>query len=396
MVKYLMLAEKPEKRGVFFSRAAKMARFDAKHQISSVGKAPGDGSPRSEHPAPGPPSAGLLDFSINVNPLGPPHCLETVLADAVKLASICPEHDRRAVAALARAHDVEQETVVVGNGATSLLYQAVRALRPEKTLILAPSCPEYVRAAFLAGSHVEFKFAEARKMFRHNLAEMRDVSSYDLVIMANPNDPTGTFITPDEIWEWAAENPGTFFLVDEGFIDFMSGAHASVIGINCPNLIVLKSMSNFFAIPGLRLGMLWADPEVTGLLEGGWEPRRMNAFSQQIATMLYDERGYITTTHRLITKERSFITHGLTELGLRVFDSPVNFLMARIERKGITLDRLREPLLKRKVFIAGCSHFEGLDNRYVRVAVRRHHENERLLEALEQALNESVEQDGKA
>jgi adenosylcobyric acid synthase len=347
------------------------------------------GNVEAECRAAGVDPAGVLDFSASVNPLGPPHYLETLAEEAVALASVYADpHSVGARAALAGAHNVKPESVLAGNGLTELLYLTARILHPEKTLVLGPSYSDHVRAAILAGSQVEVKLATAARLFRHDLAAMRDVSMYDFVIMANPNSPTGTFVRPYQIVEWAAENPGTFFLVNEAFVDFADAPGASLIGMHCRNVIVLKSTSKFFAIPGLRLGMLWGDPEVVRVVGERQEPWSVNAFSQRLALRLYEEQGYMATTRRVLREGRSFLTRGLTELGFRVFDSPANFLLLRIERKNMDSALLKKLLLDSKVLIRDCSNIQGLDSRFVRVAVRRHHENERLLEAIAKAMEE--------
>ena len=370
-----------------------MTRFDVTHSANSSRGAPAHGgNVEAECRVAGVDPADVLDFSANVNALGPPQCLEKVLDQAVKLAAVYPAPQcTQARAALARAHNVKPESVLVGNGSTELLYLASRVLHPEKMLVLAPSYSDFVRAGVLAGSRVEIKLAPPAKLFRHDLAEMRDLSDYHFVVMANPNDPTGTFIKPHEILELAAENPGTFFLVDEAFVDFIEGPGASLIGINCRNVIIVKSLTKFLAVPGLRLGMLWADPQVVGILGDRQEPWSVNGLAQKLATMLYDEEGYIATTHRLMKRERSFLTRGLTEAGFRVFDSPANFLLLRIEDKKVTSVDLKNRLLKKKVLIRDCSNIEGLSDRFVRVAVRRHHENERLLEAITEVFERGEE-----
>lgn len=370
-----------------------MTPSDVTHGTNFPGKALAHGgNAEAECRAAGVDPEGVLDFSASVNALGPPQCLEKVLDDAVSLASVYPDpQSLQARAALARAHNVPTESVLVGNGSTELLYLAARVLHPEKTLVLAPSYSDFLRAAVLGGSQVEVKIAPAAKLFRHDFMEMRVVSDYHFVIMANPNDPTGTFVRPNLILEWAAENAGTFFLVDEAFVDFIDGPGGSLIGIDCRNLIVVKSLTKFFAVPGLRLGMLWAHPEVAGILADRQEPWSVNGFAQRIATMLYDEQGYVATTLRVMKRERSFLTRSLTELGFRVFDSPANFLLLRIERKDLASAELKKRLLKKKVLIRDCSNIEGLGERFVRVAVRRHHENESLLEAIGQTLEEAAQ-----
>jgi len=341
--------------------------------------------------------ANVLDFSTNVNPLGPPQCLEAVLADAVKLAGTYPDPEcTGARAALAKAWNVSPQSILLGNGSTELLYLIMRTFHCEETLILAPACRDYPRAARLAGSHVEVQIATPGRLFRHDLVAMRDVRRIHLVVTGNPNDPTGRFTRPTEIIEWAAENPETFFLVDESYADFVDRPMASLIGIDCPaagttaraagNIVVLRSFSEFFAIPGLRLGAVWAAPEVIDVLDSRRERWTVNSLAQRMAASLYDEQGYMVATRVLVVQERSFLIRGLTELGFRVYDSAANFLLLRIEQKNLASGVLKDQMLKNGVLVRDCSGVDGLGGQFIRVSVRRHDENERLLEAMEKSL----------
>jgi len=345
--------------------------------------------------------AGVLDFATNVNPLGPPQCLERVLPEAVKLAGTYPDPEcAEARAALAKAWSVSPRAILLGNGSTELLYAIMRTFRCDETLILAPASRDYQRAAELAGSRVELRIAQPGRLFRHDLAAMGDVRRFHMVVIGNPNDPTGRFTRPTEIIEWAAENPETFFLIDESYMDFVDRPGASLIGIECPaagtsggksgNIVVLRSFSKFFGVPGLRLGAVWAAPEVVDVLDSRRERWTVNAFAQRMARVLYDEQGYMAATRILVVQERSFLIRGLTELGFRVFDSAASFLLLKIERRNLTSGVLKEQMLMNGVLVRDCSDFDGLGGQFIRVGVRRHDENERLLDAMEKSLPQII------
>lgn len=327
----------------------------------------------------------LTDFSANINPLGfPPgvvHAVQTAMHDLIHY----PDQDcfelRRD---LARYHGLSAEEILPGNGSTELIYLLVRALKPARALIVAPAFSEYARALELARVPYEFHLTSEAQGFALG-EEPLTVRPWELVFLANPASPSGTLLPPArllprlEAWSRA----GVLVLLDEAFVDFVEEASLKTFLRRFPSLLILRSFTKFFAIPGLRLGYLLAAPEIIARLAAVQAPWSVNTLAQAAGRACLEDREFMDRTRALIAAERQRLYKGLLALrGLKPFPGAANYLLVKLNLPGWTAARLREELLARGLVIRDASSFTGLDSRYFRVAVRGREENDRLLAAL--------------
>jgi threonine-phosphate decarboxylase len=326
----------------------------------------------------------LLDFSANINPLGFPPGIE----DAVKqaLGEIVHYPDRRCLGLkedLAAYHGLDPEQILVGNGSTELIYLAVRALKPKKALIVAPAFSEYGRALKAARVQPAFKITTEAQNF--TLDAPLDPEDAGLVFLAHPSSPSGVLLEPDLLLETAArlDDAGVFLLLDEAFVDFVEEASLKTHLDRFPGLLILRSFTKFFAIPGMRLGYLLADPEFIQRLAAVQEPWSVNTLAQAMGRACLRDMDYMTRSRALIREEQEYLFKGLASLpGLQPFPSTVNYLLVKLTRPDFTAASLQRAVLSKKIVIRDASNFRGLDARFFRVAVRSREENRRLLEAL--------------
>ncbi len=333
--------------------------------------------------------ADLLDFSANINPLGYP----PGLADAVQAAmrEIVHYPDRRCLKlrnALAAHHRLTPEEILVGNGSTELIYLAARTLRPRRGLIVTPAFSEYEHALDLAG--VEAAFHPTAESDNFTLKEVPELQARDLVFVAHPASPSGVLLDPELFLRLAArvEAAGAHLLLDEAFVDFVEQASLKHHLGRFPSLIILRSFTKFFGMPGMRLGFLLAAPELVERLAAAQEPWSVNTMAQAMGAACLADQEYMSRTRALIARELDFLRSRLAALpGLSPFPSVVNYLLVKLTRPGLTAAALRQRLLPHRIVIRDASNFRGLDERFFRLAVRGREENERLLEALAQCLN---------
>lgn len=335
------------------------------------------------------------DFSVNINPLGMPPAVERALLSADEaIYSNYPEtYAESAVSALAKAHGVKPESLLAGNGSTEIFFWIIQTLRPEKAGCIAPSYSGYADICSAAGIDFEYTGkALPENNFRIN-PDMISVSDAEFMFIGTPNNPTGLTVRRDDILRIAASMPQKYFVVDESFIDFLPNAKScSLITDKLPdNVIVVKSLTKFFAIAGLRLGMVCGSLKTIGKIAKIRLPWSVNALSQMIAPLLYSDEKYILQSRKLIGELRREFSSKLAKLTqIKIFPSEANFLLCRLENSEFTLGFLQGKLLKRGILIRSCRDIEGLGDKYFRLAVRSREENEFLICNLHKVFNQSV------
>lgn len=332
--------------------------------------------------------ADLLDFSANINPLGYPAGVPEAVAGA--LPDLVHYPDRSCLELrwdIAAYHGLSPEEVQVGNGSTELIYLVVQTLQPARALIIAPAFSEYQNALNKAGVPYEFHLTTEAGGF--TLDRLPEAPGADLIFLANPASPSGVLLQPERLLPWleAWEADGVWMVLDEAFIDFVEEASVKTCLRHFPHLIILRSFTKFFAIPGLRLGYLLAAPELVDRLAGVQEPWSVSTLAQAAGRACLKDRAFIAQSRSLISQERRYLLKKLQALpGLTPFPGEANYLLVKLAQGSAP--RLRERLLSRGIIIRDASNFMGLDNRFFRVAVRRREENDRLLIALRACLGQ--------
>jgi adenosylcobyric acid synthase len=200
-----------------------------------------------------------------------------------------------------------------------------------------------------------------------------------LVIFGQPGNPAGTLLEPERILDLADRHPQSFFLIDEAFADFVPQLSRLGAAIR-PNLFVLHSLTKFYAVPGLRLGLGYGSADVCAALAALLPDWSVNALAQAVGIDALRDDSYASQTMEAVRDLRTGLEAALTELGVKVFPGSANYLLCRSENPDAFA--LQEKLAKSRILIRNCANYEGLDARYFRVAVRSADENGRLVQAL--------------
>jgi adenosylcobyric acid synthase len=326
----------------------------------------------------------ILDFSANINPLGPPQWLRPLINSQIESLIHYPDPAcSELTCAIAHYYQVKEEEVLVGNGSTELIYQVPRALDLSRAVIAIPSYRDYVQAAEQSGMTVEKIVLREEDDFRPDLPLLEAQIKNDfLVILAQPNNPTGITVDAEAIRRMARRHPSSLFVIDEAFADFIEDLD-SLTRDRPSNVIVLRSFTKFFAIPGLRLGWALADPQIAKKVRAILPPWSVNTLAQKVGEAALSDRTYAEQTRALVKKLREDLRLTLESLpGLKVYPGESNFLLVRIELEHISAPQLASRLLPQGMAIRVCENFEGLDGRFFRLAVRTAEENDRLGQAL--------------
>ena len=281
--------------------------------------------------------------------------------------------------------------VLVGNGSTQLIYLLCAALRPRTALVVGPAFSEYANALALGGARIRALSLRANEGFQFSTARFMAAwdKDCDVVFLATPNSVTGQLIPKMEIEKIAhtALTRKSFVIVDEAFIDFVEEESVKAMVRQNPFLIVLRSLTKYYSLPGLRLGYLLGEARRVAQLAAYQEPWSVNAAALKVALACLNDTGFVTKTERWLKREREFFSEHLAALnGFDPFSSQTNFILVKIKNNGNDALQLRAFLLaKKNIVIRACDSFAGLGRDYFRVAVRRRSDNQRLITALRES-----------
>ena len=348
--------------------------------------------------AAGIPEKEILDFSANINPLGAPEWMRPVISAAIRSLVHYPDPDCTGLTrAAAEVWGIPREEIIVGNGSTEILYLLPRALPVTRALVLAPAYVDYARACRVAGVPVESVLLREADEFQMDLQILESrIQDGELVFVGQPNNPTGQMCDPEALRAFASQHPHSFFIIDEAFIDFVEGAD-SLIHKRPSNIIVLRSLTKFYAIPGLRLGCAVADAAILSRVREIIPPWSVNTLAQIVGETGLRDSEYGNRTRTFVKERRESLAAQLRQVGgLKVYPGAANFLLVRVERDSMDTRSLAKDLLSEGIAIRVCDNFEGLDSGYFRVAVRTGEENERLCEAVQKTIDKRTSKKPRA
>lgn len=343
------------------------------------------GSRKESHPE------GVIDFSSNVNCLGPPaSVLDALRGDIAETVTCYPDPAYPALrVALAFHTDRRPDEVFPANGSVEILYWLCYMRRPKRVLVLSPCFCEYELAARAAGASIDEYFLEPTACFALDMEKAQlQASGADIVFACNPNSPTGRLFTRVEMLELAgALKPGALMLVDEAFMDFCDARDtASCLPDVCEKLWVSRSLTKFFSLAGLRAGYLVAPAADVARLEQATPPWSMNRVAEVAVMAALEDTEYIAEMPGRIARKRERFTALLEKTGLvRVYPSSANFLLVELAIGGLDSPELAARLLERGFLIREASSFSGLSSKYFRLAIRSGPDNEALVAALVEA-----------
>jgi threonine-phosphate decarboxylase len=329
-------------------------------------------------------SRPLLDFSANLNPLGPPSSvLEALRRELPAVARYPDPHCRLLAGQLAAGHGVGPDQVIVGNGSNDLIYALARAFRPRRVAIVEPTYTEYLRASLLGGAAVDHWLPEDVNF----QPQPFDPGPASLVWLANPNNPTGRLWAPGRLVPWIEAHSRVRFVVDEAFLPFLGDeeAHTLIPAVGrLPNLVVLRSLTKLYTLPGLRLGYAVVAQGQDRELRQQLSPWSVNALAQIAGVAALADEGFLASTRAWLRSEGGAFFEQLQCIpgDVEVIPSRANFLLLRLRRGRITARSLRGLLAERGIAIRDASNFIGLDDHSFRVAVRTAEDNCRLVDEL--------------
>ena len=331
--------------------------------------------------------ASILDFSANLNPLGPPSSVMEILSRSLPSAlGAYPDSEAPALRhALCLRHRAEDSQLLLGNGGAALLLLALRALAPRRVLLPEPCFREQPRA--VAASGAEAVYHQLPGLHLDLISLEPEQRGCDAVLLTNPHNPTGQLLPREGLREWIRAHPGPALILDEAFMDYHPDQSLLPELLHRPRTVILRSLTKFYAMPGLRVGYAFADVSTArrmAELQEAWPVGQLELLASLAA--LGDE-AYETESRKAFQSDAKRFRSLLAALpGLKVLPGEAPFVLIRLDnRSGTTL---AEFLARKGLLVRTCAQWQGLGDPYLRLAVRRPNDQDRILKALEESLSE--------
>jgi threonine-phosphate decarboxylase len=327
-----------------------------------------------------------MDFSSNVNPLGYPTSINKVLRSWLKKIPVYPDHDSMALKKRLSSYlGVSIDNLVVGNGATEIIYNFCRATIDKNTpvLIPIPTFGEYEAAAKLSLGNIQFS---KTMNLEQNLSKfVKKIPTNGVVFICNPNNPTGILVSKKAIIQIikSAKSKNSLIFVDECFMELTQTPQQTVIDQiqKFDNLFVLRSLTKSFGLAGLRVGYGIGNKDLTSILNKIKIPWNVSGLAQDAAITALSDTNFLAKTRKLIKTESEFLKNSISKLdGFSCFQTATNFILIKTKTNS---KYLQKKLLQKKILIRDCSTFKGLDQNYIRIAIKTRKENLKLIKSLE-------------
>jgi threonine-phosphate decarboxylase len=334
----------------------------------------------------------VLEFSGPINFLGPsPKAVEAVKQYAKYIKFYPDPNPLEFKEKIARyvGHGVEEENIILGNGSIELIYNITEMLPSNfNAVIPVPSFSEYEKAALRVGGKVVF--VQLPEDFSLNNKQIKKAVTTEtkIICICNPHSPSGILYSKESVLELTdfCHKKGIIFSIDENYIEFAEkGQETTLAGMvkEYPNLFVIRSVTKFYGMAGIRFGYGVAAESLVKELEEVRLPWSINGLASFATLAAFNDTEFIQNTKTTIAKERVALGKNLEAIGgLHVYPSVTNFLLVKITNGKITSTKLKEALTKQGILIRDCCTFMGLDDKYFRVTIRSARDNQKLVETI--------------
>lgn len=333
----------------------------------------------------------IVDFSASINPLGPPpSAIAAIQASLDQLVHYPDPNYPELTQALADAHQVSPDWVLPGNGSAELLTWACRELAIlDSVHLITPAFGDYLRALKAFEASVQSWPLALDEPLADKLPVAPVSSASAGLLLNNPHNPTGRLWTADTIEPWLKQF--ALVVVDEAFMDFLwPDQQQSLIDRieRYPNLVILRSLTKFYSLPGLRLGYAIGHPDRLRRWQQWRDPWSVNVLAAAAAVAALGDTEFQQQTWAWLPEARSTLLAGLIAVpGLSPFPGAANYVLVRSDQSVVQIQR--QLLQRHHVLIRDCMSFAELGDRFFRIAVRTPSENQQLLVGLTDVMTRS-------
>ncbi|ABK17424.1 threonine-phosphate decarboxylase CobD [Syntrophobacter fumaroxidans] len=332
----------------------------------------------------------ILDYSASINPLGPPAGLLDEFTSHYHRLQHYPDIGNRAlIEAIAGYHSVSPSRVVVGNGSTELIYWLPRVLGVRRGVVVLPTFSEYQKAFELNGVELQKLVTSSANGFQPSVEQLEHVweeSLPETILFTHPGSPAGTLLDVS-VRDWIrnkCRDDGPICILDEAFVDFCEEESLKGLLEASENLVIIRSVTKFYGLPGIRLGYLLTSEDTARKMRGTLPPWSVNTYAQIAGTYCFTRSGYREETLRVVESGRRSVKEALEAAGrLKVFPGKANYLLVEMDARLPPAHVLQKDLLASdRILIRDCRSFEGLGDHHFRVAIRRPEQNQRLIDGI--------------
>ena len=334
----------------------------------------------------------IVKFGANVNPLGLSENVKEQLAGRLDILSSYPDRDYTALRnTISEYCSVPSEFILPGNGSSELIALLIQERNPKHTLILGPTYSEYSRELSFSGSTQEYYHLREEDNFVLNIDDLCQTleGNYDFLIICNPNNPTSSAITREDLQKlltFCAEK-NIFVMIDETYVEFapdISEITAVTLTKEFTNLMVLRGVSKFYAAPGMRLGYgITGNLDFLKKMKEKQVPWSLNSLGALAGELMLQDKDYIHRTRELILSERTRLLQALVEIPTyKTYPAYANFILLKIQKPVLTSYDVFDACIRQGLMIRDCSSFECLDGEYIRFCIMNLEDNTRLLNIL--------------
>ena len=327
----------------------------------------------------------IIDFSSNIGPMGIPLGLRQTLKKRLDSMSLYPDLFSTSLRSdLKKYIKLPKSNIIIGNGAIEIIYNFCNAfLSKKRILIPVPTFSEYEAATKLADCKITF--FKTMNLSKNLDSFISKIPMNGCVFVCNPNNPTGTILSKTQLSKiiLTAKQKSCLVFVDECFIELVPQSNQSILNLikKYDNLFVLRSLTKSFGLAGIRIGYGIGSKQMIDILQKIKIPWSVNVLAQEAGIIAIKNKSHITKSNSIIKKEYIFLKNKINSIkGFSCHESSTNFILIKTKQNST---KIQEQLLKHKILIRDCKNFRGLNNYYIRIAIKSHKENLKLVKALE-------------
>ncbi len=333
-----------------------------------------------------------VHYDTNVNPLGTPDSVKRAIQENIDAVVTYPDvYYDSLKKAISVYTDAPEESIVLGNGSSDILRLFTALVMPKKAMLLSPGPIEYENVLRAYGCETDFFDLDESEDFEIDVAKLCQTidSSYDMIIISNPNNPTSKSIDREamDILAKTCKELGIFLLIDEMYIEFTDN-EASLSSIpltgSYQNIAVMRSVSKFFAVPGIRLAYaVHSNPDNIEIINITSTKNNLASLSAVAGTVMLSDRIFIEESKSMIHTERSLVYLAMSTCKtIKLYKPEANFMLAKLLKDNINAKTVADHCRTRGIIIRDCSDIRGLGSDYIRFSFMKPKQNDLMVNTI--------------